>query len=192
MIYFTAATKGVSKDRFLVYKRIVELLEEMGHKVIAEQVFNEAEDWQNMTDKKEIVKIQRQMSKWRKQSDMIVAEVSQACVAVGQEISTMLHLNKPVIALYQEGMERPCVLGDEGSDLLLLLSYTKSDLPKRLKEGIGYASERQDSRFNFFISSKIGNYLDWIAKKRKVPRAVYLRRLIETEMQENEEYGQNE
>jgi hypothetical protein len=52
--------------------------------------------------------------------------------------------------------------------------------------------ENIDTRFNFFISPKIGNFLDWIAKKKKLPRAVYLRKLIEDDMDKNKEYSKAE
>ena len=58
-----------------------------------------------------------------------------------------------------------------------------------LKLALDYASDQMDTRFNFFISPKHGNYLDWISKNKKVPRAVYLRRLIEKDMDENKEYS---
>ena len=32
------------------------------------------------------------------------------------------------------------------------------------------------------LKPKIANYLDWIARKKRTPRAVYLRRLIEEDM----------
>jgi hypothetical protein len=51
-----------------------------------------------------------------------------------------------------------------------------------------YLSDTQDVRFNFFISPQIGNYLDWVSKNKRIPRAVYLRRLIEEDMKNNKEY----
>ena len=57
---------------------------------------------------------------------------------------------------------------------------------------LDYVSSAQDVRFNFFISPTIGLYLDWISKNKRIPRAVYLRKLIEEEMRENKEYKESE
>ena len=70
-----------------------------------------------------------------------------------------------------------------------LREYNGLDLREVIKRSLEYLSEQMDTRFNFFISPKIGSYLDWIAKKKKTPRAVYLRKLIEKEMKENKEFN---
>ena len=80
------------------------------------------------------------------------------------------------------------MLRDEGGDLLLLAPYNDGNLETVLADALDYASSHQDVRFNFFISPAIGNYLDWISKEKKIPRSVYLRNLIEKDMEENEEY----
>jgi len=51
-----------------------------------------------------------------------------------------------------------------------------------------YANKQQDSRFNFFINPKLLAYLDWIARSKRLPRAVFLRKLIEDRMKQDVEY----
>jgi hypothetical protein len=63
-----------------------------------------------------------------------------------------------------------------------------AELGKEIPMLLDFASDQQDTRFNFFISPKHQNYLDWIAKYKKVPRSVYLRELIETDMANNSEF----
>lgn len=121
---------------------------------------------------------------------MVVGEVSYPSVSVGYLISMALDLGKPTILLYK-GKSEPNLLSSLVSDKLQVLNYnSKAELEKELSSSIDYASQQADVRFNFFISPQIGLYLDWISKNKRVPRAVYLRRLIEEDMRSNTEYNE--
>jgi len=77
----------------------------------------------------------------------------------------------------------------ERNERLIAIKYdVKSDLKKLLGEAIEYAAEKQDVRFNFFVSPEIQQYLDWVAKYKRTPRAVYLRELLERDMKENKDW----
>jgi hypothetical protein len=88
--------------------------------------------------------------------------------------------------LFREDRD-PIFLRGRQEEKLLILSYNNKNLEEVLESAVDYASEQQDTRFNFFISPQIGNYLDWVAKQKRVPRAVYLRRLIEEDMKKNQD-----
>lgn len=186
-IYFSASIKQMDEHYRDNYRKIVEILEQLGHKVIYSHIISKSYKQYRLQTEKEALEVQRKMTQWKKQADISVFEVSNPSLGVGQEITQALSINRPVICLYEEGNE-PHVLRDEGGDLLLLLPYTSTNIKQVLLDALDYASEKQDTRFNFFISPQIGNYLDWVAKKRKLPRAVYLRRLIEEDMKANKEY----
>lgn len=126
-----------------------------------------------------------------KKADICVFETSIPSLAIGHLISMAIELGKPVVALYT-GNNIPFFLKgvEESDDKLQVVSYTSSNVNQELANAIDYASDQQDTRFNFFISPKHQNYLDWIAKERKIPRAVYLRRLIEKDMEKNRDYNQ--
>ena len=173
------------------YQKIVEILDEMGHKVIANHVLKKDKlTYRNQTEE-ESLENQRKLTKWKRQADLVVAEVSHPSLGVGQEIALSLAANKPVVALYLSGRE-PHILRDEGGDLLLIVPYSTDNIKRSLEDAIDYAAERQDTRFNFFVSPSIVNYLDNIARKERIPRAVYLRRLIEEDMKGNTEYTQSQ
>ena len=63
---------------------------------------------------------------------------------------------------------------------------------KELKDVLKYAVEEAknqlDVRFNFFVTPEILSYLDWITQRRRIPRAVYLRKMIEDDMKKNRDY----
>jgi hypothetical protein len=187
-IYFSASIKSMNDHYRDRYRMIVEGLTDLGHKVISKHILEKNADYlKNQTDV-ESLEMQRKMTKWKKQADLSVFEVSNPSFGIGQEVAMALAASKPVICLYEEGKE-PHLLRDEAGDMLLILAYTESTLRRVLQDGIEFASLQQDTRFNFFISSEIVSFLDWVSKKQRVPRAVYLRKLIEEDIKRNKEYA---
>jgi len=71
-----------------------------------------------------------------------------------------------------------------------ILTYALDAGKPVVANALDYVSSAQDVRFNFFISPEIGRFLDWVSKKRRLPRAVYLRKLIEEDMRNNKEYNE--
>lgn len=131
------------------------------------------------------------MVKSVKEADVVVFETTTHSLAVGHMVHLSLSLGKPVIALFTVG-NTPFFLSGVGSEKLQLIEYTLQNLTQVLQEALAFATEQMDTRFNFFVSPSIVNYLDWVSKQRRIPRAVYLRKLIEQDMQENKEYSGGE
>lgn len=186
-IYFTGAITRITPEINELYSKIIAILERSGHTVMARHMQNkDGLAIKNQTDK-EAALVQSKMSKWRKQASLVVAEVSTPSFGVGQEIAETLADNRQVLALYLKG-KKPNILTHQGRDLLYMVEYSPENLKAQLNEYIEFAKINSDTRFNFFISPQIGSYLDWISHKKKLPRAVYLRRLIEDDMKTNKEY----
>lgn len=122
-----------------------------------------------------------------KQADICIFEVSTHSLTIGHLIGLSIGYGKPVIALYVKGNE-PFFLGGVDNEKVQVLEYDLPSLKLTLKEAIRYAAEQQDVRFNFFISPRIQQYLDWISKHKRTPRSVYLRSLLEKDMKENKEW----
>jgi hypothetical protein len=122
----------------------------------------------------------------KKQADLIVLEVSTSSLAIGQELEFAIANKKKVVALHLPGKE-PHLL-DGGDETFYLVEYKADELPSLLEDYIEIARDQMDVRFNFFVSPKIVNYLDWISQKRRMPRAVYLRKLIENKIKQDELY----
>jgi nucleoside 2-deoxyribosyltransferase len=190
-IYFTAAIS--SKQEYGDnYKKIVSTLKELGHDVISEQILEKEMEQLSSQTNEQREKYYQWMVKEMKKADLLVAEVSfPSTVHVGHELTLALDQEKPVLALYTKG-KQPLLFWGIVSEKFYVEEYDLDSLKKILKQSIQYLAEKIDTRFNFFISPKIGNYLDWIAKKKKLPRAVYLRKLIEDDMDKNKEYSEAE
>jgi hypothetical protein len=121
-----------------------------------------------------------------RKADVVVFDTSIHSIGVGLLIKEALDQGKGVIALYRKG-QYPFLLGGMKEDKLVVEEYTLETLNNVLTASFDYLDTQMDTRFNFFISPQIGNYLDWVAKKLRVPRAVYLRRLIEEDMKKNKD-----
>jgi hypothetical protein len=61
-------------------------------------------------------------------------------------------------------------------------------LEEKLKGALERAKEQSDIRFNFFVTPQILSYLSWLSGRKRIPRAVFLRTLIEREMKKDTEY----
>jgi hypothetical protein len=186
-IYFTTSISKMDKDIKNNCENIVKFLEKKGHKVLHKELFEKNVRGLKNQDKKESLKAQKLLTTYKKRADIIIVESTKQSLGIGQEISLALFLNKPVIVLYS-GNDAPHVLEDEGKSLLLISQYNKQNLTDILEESLDYASSQQDTRFNFFVAPKHINFMDWIAKNKKIPRSVFLRRLIEREMANDDQY----
>jgi 2'-deoxynucleoside 5'-phosphate N-hydrolase len=190
-IYFTGPISRVSPEVRENYSLIIKKLQDLGHNVFADHITNKKPDDLKKQTEEESITVQRIMTKRKKYADLVIAEVSTPSFGVGQEITAALVNSKQVIALHLPGCE-PHLLRDEGEDSLYIVEYTRDTLREVLEDYIDISKDQMDVRFNFFVSPRIVNYLDWIAKQKKMPRAVYLRRLIEKDMEKNKEFEKEE
>lgn len=187
-IYFNAAV-STKAEYGAVYKKIVSILEQMGHTVIAEHILGpQLNDLLNES-KEQRNKYYQKMKRSIKNCDIMVAEISfPSTVHVGHELTLAMEYKKPVLALYQS-QKKPVLFWGVEEEQFFAAEYSEENLKSVLEESLIYLTNQMDTRFNFFISPSIGHYLDWISQKKKIPRSVYLRTLIEKEMSENEEYN---
>lgn len=124
-----------------------------------------------------------------KQSDLVVVEASLHSMSMGFIVNKALELGRPVVVLYRKGVDPYFFSGIE-HERLFLVEYEDENINSKLDKALVEASGLMDVRFNFFVSPKILEYLDWVAKKRMIPRAVFLRELIEKEMKKDKGFGQ--
>lgn len=189
-IYFTGSlhNKDIDKE---IYSKVVRLLEQEGHDVRADHILKADPVDLGTQSASDLTIYYEKLNKWIANTDLVVGEVSYpSTINIGHEISLALDKGKPVLALYQKG-RAPGVLQGIKSERFMLIEYTLSDLKKTLDYGLEEALNQIDVRFNFFISPQIGRYLDWISQKKRIPRAVYLRKLIEEDMGNNSEYNES-
>lgn len=122
-----------------------------------------------------------------KKADIIVMEVSGHSMSMGYLVSKALEMNKPVVALHKKEHVPSFITGIDDPKLIIA-EYNEENVEQIIKDALKKASCLIDVRFNFFVSPKILNYLDWVAQKRMLPRSVFLRDLIEKEMKKDKEF----
>ena len=123
-----------------------------------------------------------------KKADVVVVEVTGHSMSMGFVIVKAIELNKPVIALYKD-KSKQVFLKWMNSNRLIMAPYNKKNIVKVIDNSLKQAVKLADLRFNFFVSSSILNYLDWVSNHKMVPKSVFLRKLIEKEMKKDKEYG---
>lgn len=173
------------------YKQIIDLIEELGHSVLTKHSITSNIDDIRSETPAEAELAAKKIQSWIKKADIVIYEVTRPDISIGYEISTALATQKPVIVLYESGVgEPPHGLKGIQIEKLQVLEYSDKTVKEALQLALEYASDTSDVRFNFFISPTIGVYLDWISKNKKVPRSVFLRDLIQKDMESNAEYQQ--
>jgi hypothetical protein len=188
-VYFIASSRLVAKDIDL-YRRMHESISE-GNKMVSKKVWR----WLKMgvKDLRHIdVKAKRenyqQALKDIKKAEVVVVEVSGHSMSAGYLICQALDMNKAVIALYK-GEHKPIFIGGIVNPRLFLIQYNNENVEEIVKSTFKKVLKLIDVRFNFFVNPRILTYLDWIANKRKVPKSVFLRNLIEREIKKDKEFG---
>lgn len=184
-IYFSHSARG-TKEFETHFEQIYSLISSYGHTVVgkaepdAERIYNSSHE--------ELVDLYKQAMSAIRKSDVVLLEVSTHSLSMGYLMQTALSMGKPVVALYVKGRAPAFAIGID-NEKLQVVEYSINNLPQVLELALDYAEETSDIRFNFFVTPKISSYLDWVAKEKKLPRSVYLRRLIEDDMGKNDEFG---
>lgn len=183
LAYFTGS---VSAKHNLIshYLKIIDVLKQANCKVISDHILEATEESIKLLSKEERLQYHDKVTHWIHSSDFIVAETSYPSTSVGYEIALALRVGKPVLLLYSVG-DPPTLLGQHKDEKLVVEKYEYSSIKTIVNDFIAYVQGRHDLRFTFFITPRIITYLDYISKKNKVPKSVYLRNLIEDDMDKN-------
>lgn len=188
-VYFMASPRLVVKQAG-IYGRIYEVLAEnnkmLGEEVIdwskkdkVEEVYKEKEKSVGVGYKKAVEKL--------KKADILVMEVSGHSMSMGFLVAKAMEMGKGVIALHKEANKSFFLRGIKGAKFILV-EYNRENLEEKLREALEEAKKNIEVRFNFFVTPKILNYLDWVSLKRRIPKSVFLRNLIEKEIKKDKEF----
>ncbi len=179
-IYFTASIVG-KKDYLKNYLKIIDVVKAKEHKIISDHIIEAPEKLATMTSIEERVAFRKQLDKWISSSDCVIAETSFPSISVGYEISIALHMDKPVLMLYTNGSP-PHLISPSTDDKMFCEKYTDTTVRETIEDFLRYVGTSGGIRFTMFITSDLARYLDSVIKKNKIPKAVYIRRLIRDDM----------
>jgi len=190
-IFFSGSLYGKSKflDR---YEKIISIARESGHQVLADHILGTSHEAIQQRGARDDAKQFRKILDLVKKSDAVFVELSHASTSVGFFIAQAVNLGKPVVIFFG-GEEEPHLIKslESFSEKLAVVRYRDlNELDSEVPLMLDFISEVQDTRFNFFVSPSIASYLDWVSRERRIPRSVYLRKLIDEDMDRNQEYEQ--
>jgi len=186
-IYFTASSRGTSEFESH-FKKIYKFITDQGHKHTSDYALESNPTEVYSSTKESHEKLYERAMQQMKKSDLAILEVSTHSLSMGYLIEASLAMGKPVIALHISG-HKPAFAAGISNDKFQLIEYNQGNLDDLLIDALDYASSQQDTRFNFFVAPKHINFLDWVAQNKKIPRSVFLRRLIEREIDNDKEYS---
>ncbi len=178
--YFTASIVG-KKYYLKNYQKIIDILKTKNYHVLSDHIIKTSEQDIHLQHKNDRIKFHRQLEDWISSCNFMIVESSFPSISVGYEISLALRFNKPVLILYSSG-DPPSLFANHQDEKIICEKYSINNLKEIIDDFINYAQGRADSRFTFFITAKIAAFLQNISEKKRLPKSVYLRKLIEKEM----------
>ncbi len=185
-VYFSASISKMTDELRKDCNSICDYIDELGHVSLFERRFNDKNYYLNRTEQKNFEEQQR-ISKQKKEADVVVVEITNPSIGIGQEISMALLHNKYVIALHNENTN-PHVLTDIKTEKLIVLPYRRATLKKVVSDAMEFITENKDQRFNLILSNDIVAFLDSISERRGKSKAEIIRNLILNEMKIEDRY----
>lgn len=183
-VYFTASI--AAKDKYLPqYLNIITYLKGLGHSITSSHITETTESAINELPREEILDFHGKVEKWIKNCDFMVADTAFPSVSVGYEISLALRMNKPVLVFYDNGGP-PSLLRYHKDENLITERYTDSSYKEVIKNFVSCIRSKTDMKFIFLITPKIASFLDAVSHKEKLPKSVYIRKLIEADMENHQ------
>jgi nucleoside 2-deoxyribosyltransferase len=141
----------------------------------------------------EATKAVSKKEKQLKNSDVVVADITNGTAGVGYFISTALYLKKPTLVIQKKNDDsRGTTIHDsitQGKNRLLSYErYENDELESIIKKFLDEAKKKMDTKFILIISPEIDRYLEWTSSNRRKHKAQVVREAIEAKMEEDEEW----
>lgn len=171
-----------------LYQKLVDEIKKTGNSVKADHILKTSHENIAQMDEKKNIDFHVSIIEQTKKADAIFAELSYTSTSVGYLVALAAESGKPVVIFYS-GAEEPHLFKtlEKTNERIAVVRYQRpEDLERLVPQMVDFISENQDVRFNFFLTPTLSSYLDWVSRTYKVPRSVYLRRLIDEDMIQNQ------
>lgn len=119
--------------------------------------------------------------------DIVFAECTLQSTQVGFGLSYLRSKGMPVVMMTIRDVDEYSPKKDVYSNIenLMFVQYDMSDLPDVLHEALTYMEQRIDKRFTVIFPSHLLAKIEEQVKKKKLPKSVYIRQLIEKDLKES-------
>ncbi len=179
-IYYIASPRGI-KEFSNLYCKTYQMLQDLGNVLVDDYIITvDVEKFYSASYDYRIKHYKRVMESIRK-CDVAIVETSIHSLSMGYIIDKALDLGKPVIVLHLKGYE-PYFCTCIQNDKVQIYEYNSSNVKDILKAALEEAKQQIDLRFTLLLPPKIVSFLDEVVKKQRIPRSVYIRRLIEADI----------
>lgn len=190
-IYFACSSAGL--PRYIKeYNLIRETIKGLNNKIIFDWIdrsYNQVN--KNQLSKDVDVNIHEEGINAIGSADTLIADVSFSSASVGFQVGLALSRKIPVLCIYSEEFgekEAPQVIQAIKSPLLMIKSYTKKSLKKVVKEFFNDLPENKLIKFNFIVTPKISEYLNWGSVKSEISKSDFLREIVEKVIDSDSEF----
>ncbi len=122
-----------------------------------------------------------------KQSDIVIAEMSEKSTTVAQQVVYALENNIPVWCLCKEDKKQniPVFLSTRHDGKLVFSYYQGGNLVKEISKRVDEFTKRE-IKFNFYIAQDMYDYLENLAVQKKSTKSKVVREIISSEMKKNQ------
>jgi len=180
-IYFSTSLRA-KKLYQKNFEKIYKIIEDLGNKHTSDFILEAEPESFYKRSGKAFTRFYDKLTKQIRKADICVFEVSLHSLGIGYCVNLALDMGKPVVILHVKD-KKPVLFQGIKDKRMQIYEYNLNNLERVLKDALEIAKDAMDIRFTFFITSKINRFLDWISKTKKIPRAVFLRRLINEAME---------
>lgn len=189
-IYFSyTATQEPTLQK--MYKKIKEVLIQEGHSVLEYDSYRINSVQLTNQSSKKFVKGHRNLSRYLKNADVLIADVSLPSIRIGYEISQTIICKKPVLAIRLDKTEYEPLdtLKEDKSDYLKYKIYSENSIENILKNFLKEAKKKISTKFILIIPAEIDRYLEWNVREKGLSKAETTRNALEALMKKDKEYA---
>lgn len=177
-IGFLAPVNGV-EEYGVIYRSIVAFLVKKGHDVIHPLSFNDSmlSTWTQDECHHFFQEYFTQVNK----CDLVIAECSYPCISIGYEIANATQQGKEVIILKTKATAQT----KKSHDFLYrkknisIYEYNAFNLKNVIQEALTCNSNQKYVKYNILFPPEMVAKLNDIARKKNLPKSVYIRQLLE-------------
>lgn len=162
-----------------VYLSIVSFLEKKGHDVV--HPLGVTEDTIQVWNSSKRDAFFKDYYQRASKSDLILAECSFPCITTGFEIAGAIQQGKDIVILKAKDADLSLKNFDPmySKKNIYIYEYQKYNLLETLQEAIDFNPCQKYKKYNILFTPNMVAKLNQIAKKKNLPKSVYIRQLLE-------------
>ncbi len=172
---------------YKVFSKAIDNLRRQGHNIKSDLDFRQA---LKKNDSKSSEKYQKKLEKAMRDTDIVIADITNPDTKIGFDIANALSEKKIVIALKQGKDNFSDVLPIEGSKSkhLMTIKYDSKNIVDVVNSAVEDAKGKLDTKFILIISPEIDRYLDWASNTKRMHKAQIVRNSIEQAIKKDKDY----